>query len=78
MFSSTSNRKCHRFRRAKEGCLAKKPDANAVPTVLCPGCKKPMLLTLLEPASGVLETATFRCDQCGTETKREFARGKAR
>ena len=58
--------------------MAQKSAADAVPTVLCPGCNKAMRLTLLEPASGVLETATFRCDQCGTETKREFARGKGR
>ena len=44
-----------------------------VPVVMCPGCKKAMRLRLLEPASGNLETATFYCEQCGTETKREFA-----
>jgi hypothetical protein len=35
-----------------------------------------MRLRLLEPASGTLETATFHCGQCGTETKREFVRDK--
>ncbi|MEA2979379.1 MAG: hypothetical protein QOF09_1202 [Alphaproteobacteria bacterium] len=47
-----------------------------IPVVMCPGCKKPMRLRLLEPASGTLETATFHCGQCGTETKREFVRDK--
>ena len=49
-----------------------------IPGVMCPGCNKPMRLKLLEPASGPLETATFHCDQCGTETKREFVRDKKR
>lgn len=49
-----------------------------IPVVICPGCKKPMRLRLLEPASGTLETATYRCEQCGTETKREFVRDKKR
>ena len=47
-----------------------------IPCVMCPGCEKPMRLRLLEPASGMLETATFHCEQCGTETKREFVRGQ--
>jgi hypothetical protein len=37
-----------------------------------------MRLRLLEPASGNLETATFYCEQCGTETKREFVRDRKR
>ena len=49
-----------------------------VPVVMCPGCKKAMRLRLLEPASGNLETATFYCEQCGTETKREFVRDRKR
>ena len=49
-----------------------------VPVVMCPGCKKAMRLRLLEPASGNLETATFYCEQCGTETKREFVWDKKR
>jgi hypothetical protein len=49
-----------------------------IPIVTCPGCKKPMQLRLLQPASGILETATYHCEQCGTETKREFVRDKKR
>ena len=44
------------------------------PTVICPGCNIAMRLVLLEPAGGSLDTATYRCERCGTETKREFAR----
>jgi len=42
------------------------------PTVICPGCKIPMRLILLEPAGPRLETATFKCEQCALETKREM------
>jgi hypothetical protein len=61
---------------AREAFVAK--GGQPVPVVMCPGCKKAMLLRLLEPASGNLETATFYCEQCGTETKREFVRDKKR
>jgi hypothetical protein len=37
-----------------------------------------MRLVLLEPASSSLETGTFRCEQCGTESKREFSRREKR
>ena len=62
--------------RAREAFVAK--GGQPVPVVMCPGCKKAMRLRLLEPASGNLETATFHCEQCGTETKREFVRDKKR
>jgi len=42
------------------------------PVVNCPGCKTTMRQIGLSPAVGGLTTATFRCDACGTETKREF------
>ena len=66
----------HNFRWAREAIVAK--GGQPVPVVMCPGCKKAMRLRLLEPASGNLETATFYCEQCGTETKREFVRDKKR
>ena len=62
--------------RVREAYVAK--GGQPVPVVMCPGCKKAMRLRLLEPASGNLETATFHCEQCGTETKREFVRDKKR
>jgi hypothetical protein len=50
---------------------------STVPTVICPGCLKPMRLTMLEPAlSQRLETATFHCNQCGADTKRVVRREK--
>jgi uncharacterized protein YbaR (Trm112 family) len=49
-----------------------------IPVVMCPGCKTAMRLRLLEPAGGELETATFYCEQCGTESKREFVRDNKR
>ena len=53
------------------------PPANAsVPVVLCPGCKIAMRLILLDHAVGDLSTATFRCEKCGTETRREFKAGE--
>jgi len=42
------------------------------PVVTCPGCKTTMRQIGLSPAASGLTTATFRCDACGTETKREF------
>jgi hypothetical protein len=46
----------------------------AWPVVLCPGCKLPMTLQRSEPATEGLQTATYKCERCGTETKREFKR----
>lgn len=66
----------HNFAGAREARVAK--GGRPIPIVMCPGCKKPMRLKLLEPASGALETATFHCEQCGTETKREFVRDNKR
>ena len=40
--------------------------------VTCPGCKTTMRQIGLSPTTSGLTTATFRCDACGTETKREF------
>ena len=53
-------------------------DGSSIPIVMCPGCKTPMRLVLLEPASSSLETGTFRCEQCGTNPKREFSRREKR
>ena len=48
---------------------------STVPTVICPGCLKPMRLTALEPTpSNGLQTATFHCDQCDADTKRVIGR----
>jgi hypothetical protein len=35
-----------------------------------------MRLILLDHAVGDLSTATFRCEKCGTETRREFKAGE--
>ena len=44
-----------------------------IPDVMCPGCLKPMRLIATEPARlQGLETATFHCDQCRADTKREI------
>jgi hypothetical protein len=47
-----------------------------VPVVMCPGCNVSMALKDLQPLlfSSDLYTAVYRCEQCGTETKREFKR----
>jgi hypothetical protein len=66
----------HNFAGVREAQVAK--GGHKIPVVMCPGCRKPMRLKLLVPASGSLETATFLCEQCGTETKREFVRDKKR
>jgi hypothetical protein len=44
----------------------------APPIVECPGCKTPMRLMTMDHASGSLSVATYRCETCGTETKRHF------
>jgi hypothetical protein len=49
------------------------------PKVQCPGCVIPMTLMDLQPImfTSQLYRGTYRCERCGTETKREFkdARG---
>jgi DNA-directed RNA polymerase subunit RPC12/RpoP len=44
------------------------------PSVECPGCKIAMKLKDLRPVMFAprLYTGTYRCERCGTETKREF------
>jgi hypothetical protein len=44
------------------------------PNVECPGCKIAMKLKDLRPVMFArrLYTGTYRCERCGTETKREF------
>ena len=51
---------------------------DTVPVVTCPGCAVPMTLRQLEPqASADRYTATFQCDRCFTETKRELKANKS-
>jgi hypothetical protein len=46
-----------------------------VPKVMCPGCQREMRLMTAEPSIvPELDTLTFHCDGCGTETKREIKR----
>jgi C4-type Zn-finger protein len=45
------------------------------PVVTCPGCRTEMRLVYQTPAVGGLNTATFQCEGCGMETKREFKAG---
>ena len=48
------------------------------PKVQCPGCAIPMKLMDLQPIMFItsqLSRATYRCEHCGTETKREFKDG---
>jgi len=33
-----------------------------------------MILQSSEPATDTLQTAIYKCEQCGTETKRDFKR----
>jgi hypothetical protein len=48
-----------------------------VPDVVCPGCLKLMRLIAKEPSRlQGRETATFHCDECGADTKREIGLGK--
>jgi hypothetical protein len=44
------------------------------PKVQCPGCAIPMQLMDLQPImfTSQLYRGTYRCERCGTETKREF------
>ncbi len=46
------------------------------PVVTCPGCATAMVLTEMHPVllSGKLYTASYRCKECGTDTKRELKR----
>ena len=46
------------------------------PIVMCPGCRSPMTLKETRPllATSELVTARYHCDQCGTDSKREFKR----
>jgi hypothetical protein len=46
------------------------------PVVICPGCKVAMVLKETRPImfSSDLFTATYRCEQCHVDTKREFKR----
>lgn len=44
------------------------------PVVICPDCFIEMILRHMEPAqSPKLYTGCYRCPNCGTDTKREFA-----
>ncbi len=44
------------------------------PVVICPGCFIQMILRHMEPVqSPKLYTGCYRCPNCGTDTKREFA-----
>jgi hypothetical protein len=44
------------------------------PKVICPGCHQPMTLQDLRPVmfTTSLYCGTYRCTQCGVDTKREF------
>jgi len=46
------------------------------PVVVCPGCKVAMVLKETRPIlfTGDLFTATYHCEQCHVDTKREFKR----
>jgi hypothetical protein len=46
------------------------------PNVMCPGCKVAMTLEEMHPilCTGDVYTATYRCRECSTKTKREFKR----
>jgi hypothetical protein len=44
-----------------------------LPTVECPGCKRPMAVRLIEPSPApALSTVYFRCLRCKAETRREL------
>ena len=59
--------------------MAQKSAADAVPTVLCPGCNKPMRLTLLEPASGRLgDRRRSAATNAGPKPSANLRRGKGR
>jgi hypothetical protein len=45
-----------------------------LPEVMCPGCQVLMRLISSEPSAPNLHTATYKCERCGTETKRDFKR----
>jgi hypothetical protein len=47
-----------------------------LPEVACPGCQVPMRFISSEPSAPNLHTATYKCERCGTETKRDFRRNK--
>ena len=51
---------------------SQEPSGRGPPVVLCPGCNVPMTLQSSEPTTDTLQTATFKCERCGTETKRDF------
>ncbi len=44
--------------------------------VMCPGCSARMILKETHPApfTGDIYTAKYHCQECGTETLREFRR----
>ncbi len=44
-----------------------------LPKVMCPGCLREMHLTAAQPSIVPgLQSATFHCDECGADTKREI------
>jgi hypothetical protein len=52
---------------------------DALPVVLCPGCKVKMAVILVEPMTpgARMDEVTYRCPQCDTETKRQYSRQAA-
>jgi hypothetical protein len=48
------------------------------PKVQCPGCFIPMTLMDLQPIMFTSQRyrGSYRCERCGTETKREFKYGR--
>lgn len=46
------------------------------PIVMCPGCRVRMILKEMHPVlfTGDIYTAIYHCQECGTETQREFKR----
>jgi hypothetical protein len=48
--------------------------SSTLPVVVCPGCKVEMTVLSSDPIplTGHLQEVTYRCPQCGTETKRRY------
>jgi uncharacterized protein with PIN domain len=50
--------------------------ADKRPVVMCPGCNIEMRVVQVEPTKldDRMDEVTYRCPQCGAETKRQYSR----
>lgn len=46
------------------------PSQRTFPSVICPGCRKPMTPTITEAGPHNFNLVTYRCDTCANETQR--------